>query len=364
MAHLANLVRVPRWAVTVDPIAAARRILSCSATVEQRPLTNRIAAFPLVRPVMPDTDLMSSDSLLVICARAARHELIAAEASSLCGGVPDGDGVAHVDSIDLVARAAFVHTGVRVIAHQPTFDELVDAVGDATFEANRFRIDVHDPSDRLDRPSHHTAMALADVIPFGPDLRDPVHRFMVVATDDGLRFGEVVASTDSGYRVHDSKPWTTSSSLDSRFSRGLVNLVPEATSVLDPCCGAGSIVLEAALLGLEAYAVDWKAAMVGMTRENLAHFGYTAEVTRADSREFTHPVDAVVTDLPYGHAIKTDEVVVRGILERCSSLAPVGVFVAPAGITDWLTAAGFSRVEVHTVMKRRGFTRWIHIARR
>jgi tRNA G10 N-methylase Trm11 len=70
-----------------------------------------------------------------------------------------------------------------------------------------------------------------------------------------------------------------------------------------------------------------------------------------------------VTDLPYGHAINTDEVVVRGILERCATLAPVGVFVAPAEITDWLTTAGFSTVEVHTVMKRRGFTRWIHVAR-
>ncbi|MFT6292909.1 MAG: tRNA G10 N-methylase Trm11 [Ilumatobacter sp.] len=306
---------------------------------------------------------MSLEPLLVLCARAAKHGLIAAEASSLCGGVPDGDGVAHVESIDLVERAAFVQTGVRVIAHQPTLGELIDAVRDVSFEADRFRIDVHDPAGRLDQPSHHTAMALADAIPFGPDLRDPLHQFMVVATDDGFRFGEVVSRADSGFRVHDSKPWTTSSSLDSRFSRGLVNLVPEATSIFDPCCGAGSIVLEAALLGLDAYAVDWKAAMAGMTRENFAHFGYDAEITLADSREITQPVDAVVTDLPYGHAINTDEVVVRGILERCATLAPVGVFVAPAEITDWLTTAGFSTVEVHTVMKRRGFTRWIHVAR-
>ena len=303
---------------------------------------------------------------LAICARVAAHGLISAECDALVGAVPDDDGIAGGASagrLHLVERAAYVQTGVRVIAHAESLDALVDDVAVTDFDADRFRIDVHDPSSRLGLGSPEVATRLADVIAFGPDLRDPMHRFLVTSSAAGVSFGEVVAHTDAGYRAHESKPWTTSSSLDPRFSRALVNLVPEATSIIDPCCGAGSIVLEAAALGLGAIGVDWKAAMAGMTRENLAHFGYEAHVDRADSRTTAYTADAVVTDLPYGHAIDSDEATVRSILERGASMAPVGVYVAPHDLSDWLVAAGHRVDAVHTVLKRRGFTRWIHVTR-
>jgi tRNA G10 N-methylase Trm11 len=290
--------------------------------------------------------------------------LIGAESRALTGGGPDGDGVAKCFRVDRIGRAAYVQKGLEVLAEAPSLDGLVDAVAGVHFEAEEFRIDVHDPSSRLGLATTDVATAIADVIPFGPNLKRPRHRFVVVATDEDLRFAQVVSETDAAYRVHDSKPWTTSSSLDARFARGLVNLVPDASSILDPCCGAGSIVLEAASLGLDAHGVDWKPAMVGMTGENVAHFDYSATVERADSREHQRPCDAIVTDLPYGHAIDADEIVIREILAQGVENAALGVYVAPTDITVWLRAAGYTDVEVTTVRKRAGFTRWIHLVRR
>lgn len=302
-------------------------------------------------------------SLVTISARVQRHGLIAAECERLTGGIPDVDGVASAESVALVPRAAYVQQGVSVLARGSSFDELVADVAAASFDADRFRVDVHDPADRAGRTNTDIAIALADVISFGPDLRDPQHRFLVVVGEGTWAFGEVMERTDAGYRRHEVKPWTTSSSLDARFSRGLINLVPDARSVLDPCCGAGSIVLEVASLGLDARAVDWKPALVGMTNENLAHFGYSADVVRADSRNHPFaPVDAIVTDLPYGHAIDADESTIRSILENCARTSPLGVFVAPTDISGWLEAAGYTDITIHTVLKRRGFTRWIHRA--
>ena len=311
-----------------------------------------------------DRPAISSSRLLTISARVARHGLIAAECRSLTGGVPDAAGVATATSVDAVERAAFVQQGLAVVASGESFGDLVDAVRSATFDAHRFRIDVHDPTDRSTRGTTEVAIALADVIPFGPDLKTPEHRFVVIPGESEWIFAEVIAATNAGYRRHDDKPWTTSSSLDSRFARGLVNLMPDARSVLDPCCGAGSIVLEAASLGLDARGVDWKPAMVGMTTENLAHFDYAANVVHADSR--THEfdaVDTVVTDLPYGHAIDADEPTIRAILANCARTAPLGVFVAPADFSLWLQAVGYTDIDVVTVLKRRGFTRWVHQAR-
>lgn len=305
--------------------------------------------------------------LLAITGRAERNGLIDAECRRLTGATPDHEGVATGASVDRIARAAHVHRGVRVITRASSLDELVAQVTDIgrtdPFEADRFRIEIHDPTDRLPQTGTEVAIALADAIPDYPDLKNPVHRFVVVSRPDGLLFGEVVAQADNSYRAHDSKPWTTSSSLDSRFARALVNLVPDASSIVDPCCGAGSIVIEAASLGLAAFGVDWKTAMVGMTNENLAHFGYTGSAVRADSRSHEQRADAVVTDLPYGNAIKADEARSRAILEQSAAQAPLGVFVAPIDISDWLVDAGYVDVEVSTVNKRRGFTRWVHEVR-
>ncbi|WP_420451595.1 TRM11 family SAM-dependent methyltransferase [Ilumatobacter sp.] len=298
---------------------------------------------------------------MALCARIDRHGLIAAECELLTGGLPDGDGVARCASVDLVTRAAYVRLGLHVLAEARDLGSLVEVVAGLDLDADGFRVDLHDPSARLDRSSREVAIALADVIDADPDLRRPRHRFVVVSAAGGVVLAEVATETDAGYRIHDTKPWTTSSSLDARFARGLVNLVPGATSVLDPFCGAGSIVLEAASLGLEATGVDWKPAMVGMTRENLDHFGYSATVDRSDSRTVEHRADAVVTDLPYGHAIDGDEATIRTVLERCAHLAPRGVYVAPHDISDWLADAGHDVASVHRVVKRRGFTRHVHV---
>ncbi len=189
----------------------------------------------------------SGASFAALCARIDRHGLIAAECRSLTGGVPDGDGVAMCDSVDLVARAAYVQKGLRIIARARSLDDLVAEVEDTAFDADGFQIDVHDPSDRLGMRVQEVAIRLADVIPFGPNLKNPEHRFVVTVAADELLFGEVLSETDASYRRHNAKPWTTSSSLEGRFARALVNLVPDARSILDPCCGAGAIVLEAAL---------------------------------------------------------------------------------------------------------------------
>lgn len=299
---------------------------------------------------------------LALCARFPDNGLVGAECRSLTGGSPDVSGVAVCDRTDLVRRGAYVQQGLRTIAAATSFDELISAVAAAEFDAHRFRIDIHDPFRLAEWPTADMSMMLADGIPFGPDLKHPVRRFVVTVAPESFRFAEVVAQSDHSYRAHDDKPWTTSSSLTSQFARALVNLAPEARSIVDPCCGAGSIVLEAASLGLDAFGADWKPAMVGMTTKNLEHFGYVPSVAKADSRKTMESADAVVTDLPYGQAITRDEAVVRAILERAAETAPLGVFVAHGDITDWLTDAGYGEVEIVPVLKRKRFTRWVHRA--
>ena len=301
---------------------------------------------------------------LALCARLPGNELVAAECENLTGGVPEEDGVAVCRSVELIVRGAYVRTGLRLIARAETLEDLLQAVYGQSFPAEGFRIEHLRLAGQKLVNSREAAIRLANVIPAYPDLEAPKHRFLLIERDSGLWFGEIVVESAQSYRRHDRKPFRTSTSLPSRLARALVNLVaPPARTILDPCCGTGSILLEAQAIGLEACGVDWNSRMVGMSRRNLAHFGYPAEVIDSDFRQVTSTADAIVTDLPYGlfmHETKED---LQGIIEHAHALAPQAVFVLGEDISDWLRDAGYSRIKVFRVRKHKEFSRYVHRAK-
>ena len=72
--------------------------------------------------------------------------------------------------------------------------------------------------------------------------------------------------------------------------------------ILDPCCGSGTILTEAAALGLRPIGSDHDRVAVDASRRN---FGSAVPLTVADVRGLPMPacsVDAVVSNLPFGHA--------------------------------------------------------------
>ena len=94
-----------------------------------------------------------------------------------------------------------------------------------------------------------------------------------------------------------------SGSMHPRLCRALVNLVgaKEREKILDPCCGSGGLLIEAALMGLEAEGYDINRTMVWGTIRNMAQqklSNYT--VTCKDALSLQGKWDYVVTDLPYG----------------------------------------------------------------
>lgn len=299
-----------------------------------------------------------------LCSRQPGNACVAAECRSLTGASPDDDGLAACASIARVAQSAYIHYGLRRLAHAHSLDGLVGQVAALGLAAEGFRIELLRLSEdnRLDR--EHAITALANAIPAYPNLDHPQVRYLLIDRPEGLHFTQIIVENAGDYKRHQSKPYHTSSSLPAQLARGMLNLVaPTAASMLDPCCGTGSLLLEACALGLQAYGSDRSPAMVGMTRRNLAHFGYTAAASRQDARQTPQTAEAVVTDLPYGRFLQLDAGNVQAILANCARLAPQAVFAAGADLSDWLAETGYTDIEVLAVQKDKVFTRFIHRAR-
>jgi predicted RNA methylase len=301
--------------------------------------------------------------LAAICVRNPHNGLIAAECVHLTGGHPQQDGFAFCQRVTLIPQAAYLRTGLRLLAQGSTLDDLLSAVAQADFQAEDFRIDFLSLSGQNHLRPRRSVIALANVIPFYPNLDNPQNRFLLIERQQRLWFAQVLSECQYSFQQHDAKPYRTSTSLSSQLARALVNLVtPQARSLIDPCCGTGSILLEAHLLGLQTYGADANRETAWRARQNLAHFGYQVVVDHVEIQGCQRKADGLVTDLPYGRLLKTDENAIRSILDHGVKLAPLAVYVAGHDISAWLTAAGYDEIEVFTVNKHDRVVRYVHRA--
>jgi len=105
-------------------------------------------------------------------------------------------------------------------------------------------------------------------------------------------------------------PFTSPVSIHPRLARALINLTvkkPKA-KILDPFCGTGSILIEAAMMGFQTFGSDISKDMIDGAKKNLRHLGLRSELRQldvGDISEFGEKFDCIVTDPPYGRSSST-----------------------------------------------------------
>lgn len=86
--------------------------------------------------------------------------------------------------------------------------------------------------------------------------------------------------------------------------------------LLDPCCGSGTILIEAGLLGAAAQGGDIDAEAVEAARVNAQAAGTVINIEPWDARALPLPdgsVERVVTNLPWGRQVRADEELYEGV---------------------------------------------------
>jgi tRNA G10 N-methylase Trm11 len=200
-----------------------------------------------------------------------------------------------------------------------------------------------------------------------PELSAPKMKVVLLATDEQWVLARIIGQRARDYEAHEQKPYRSSSALPVQLARGIINLLPaSAQTVLDPCCGSGTLPVEAASLGYQVSCGDQSPKMAWITRRNLEYFGFPPEAVCQDARDWVGRFDAVVTDVPYGlvNNPRTEkEPVVASILHHLPALTSFALVVAHGDLSSVLLEAGFDRVDVFRVGKFTKLVRHIHRAR-
>lgn len=151
------------------------------------------------------------------------------------------------------------------------------------------------------------------------------------------------------------KPREYSTALSTRVARAAANIAvphPAGVKAIDPCCGIGTVLVEALSMGIDIVGRDINPLVVDGSRENIAHFGYECDVKVSPIAEVNGEYDAAIIDMPYNlytHATPEEQL---DIIRHARRIADRAVIVTSETMDHMIIEAGFAIIDRCTVRKQ------------
>jgi tRNA (guanine10-N2)-dimethyltransferase len=231
-------------------------------------------------------------------------ELAAAEAWAFTGGEARGRLVYSPQAVD-ITRSAYLHACLEIEAQGANLAELLADCRRQGMAYEGFRITLFRPPPKVSGHGEQIIRQVADAITGDPDLSTPRVQLGLVGSQHHWLVGRLISCGRNHWRRGIDRPVHFSSALPQRFSRALVNLVASpGDTLIDPCCGVGTPLIEATEAGIIAVGADYNPKMLTCLALNLAHLGLPQRLFHADARTLGGRYEGAVMDLPYGRNLK------------------------------------------------------------
>lgn len=192
----------------------------------------------------------------------------------------------------------------------------------------------------------------------GPlDLKHPDQIYAVTVVEGRFYLGHYEKS-EPVWMKHVNKPQGYSTALNARTARTLVNILnPHAKplKLMDPCCGIGTLLVEAASMGIPMSGRDKNPLACVGARENLAYYNYPLQMDVQvgliqDVEDF---YDAVVVDLPYNLYTHSSYDQQMDLIHHAARIADRVVIVTIEPMDEAIQAAGLRIVDRAETIKQR-----------
>lgn len=201
-----------------------------------------------------------------------------------------------------------------------------------------------------------------------PNFSTPTITYAIGYYNNVWYFGNL-EKANPGWHIHKKKPYSFSNSINMDIAKSLVSLASKgnkATTLLDVCCGVGTVLLEACFSGFDIEGCDINPNSCSYTQKNLAHYNYTAEVHCSDIKDLNKDFDAAIIDLPYNLYSYSSDAITENIISSTAKLCPRMIIVSIADIEPIIKNSGLKVIDFCHVEKRgkSSFTRNIWVCER
>jgi tRNA (guanine10-N2)-dimethyltransferase len=238
------------------------------------------------------------------------------------------------------------------------------------------KLDVDDLQSKVGSVIWKSMNGTVDVALESPDLL-----FLGVIHGNQFYFGPHLASRSRkafSARRSPLRPFFVPSAIHPKIARVLVNLsrARPGSYVVDPFCGTGGLLLEAAEIGCIPVAFDIDSTMISGSIQNFSHYRIPFNGGLSDARApvIRHAnVEAIATDPPYGRSSSTKGAAVKELIR--ASLSSLSTILKPGGHLslalpkehfdeDMIPDNSFIIKEMHTMRIHRSLYRHIVVLER
>lgn len=197
------------------------------------------------------------------------------------------------------------------------------------------------------------------------DVHQPDMVFGLIPFGGRWYFGKYLQS-ESVWFKHLKKPHEYSTALSTRVARAVANIAvpaPEGIKAIDPCCGIGTVLVEALSMGIDIVGRDINPLVVHGSRENIAHFDLAGDVEIGAIADVEQHYDAAIIDMPYNLYTHVTPAEQLEILKNAYPFTEKLLVVTIENIDHMVEEAGFI-VNDRCIAKKAGFSREILVCQK
>ncbi|MGJ9458706.1 TRM11 family SAM-dependent methyltransferase [Oceanobacillus sp. CF4.6] len=247
------------------------------------------------------------------------------------------------------SRSPFMKERIRVIFEEENFQDLLKQaetldLDGATFKVNYVKNSGLVKEEKEGYKRRRMVEKEIGMHVYGEaDLHHADRLFGVTNVNGRWVFGDYAKSEPVWFQ-HQKKPHEYSTALNTRVARAVANIaipIPHDIKAIDPCCGIGTVLVEALSMGIDIVGSDRNRLIINGVRENIEYFGLEGEVNLADIRDVTEHYDVAIIDLPYNLCSVISDEEQLEMLQSARRFANKLVVVTVEPIDEVLKAAGF-----------------------
>ena len=264
------------------------------------------------------------------------------------------------------SRSPFIKERIDVMFEGNTIEEIVEQVTQVQLEQETFRVHFVKIND-LEKSAkinfehrREIERSIGLQIQGEPDLDHPDVIFGIVTLGGRWYFGKYHKS-ESLWFHHLKKPAEYSTALSTRVARAIVNIAvpnPIGIDVIDPCCGIGTVLVEALSMGINIVGRDINPLATKGTRENIAYFGYKGDVMTGPISDVSNNYDVAIIDMPYNIVTYVTREEQLAMLQHARRFTKKLVVVTIEKIDEMIMEAGFKIID-RCEVKKTAFSRQV-----
>ncbi len=253
------------------------------------------------------------------------------------------------------SHSGFIKKRLDVLLCYQDYNQLLAKLDESPIVAEQFKVEYfHLESDTT---GYRTGLEKVKDIGFRivglPNIKNPVTTYAICYYQGYWCFG-VLVKNNYEWRKHQQKPQSFSNAINIKIAKTLVNIASQGDakkSLIDACCGVGTVLLEACFAGYQITGCDINWRVCVKSRDNLTHFGYQANVVRSDINDISESYDAAIIDLPYNLFSCADDNKLLYIIRSTSKIAQRLVIVSTTDIHPLIKQAGLQLKDSCSVKK-------------